>query len=67
MEIIKDIVSLKKSYPNTVLTIGNYDGVHLGHQKILSMVGKKAEEIGGTSMVMTFDPHPVKVIARRKT
>jgi riboflavin kinase/FMN adenylyltransferase len=66
MDIIKDIVSLKKSYPNTVLTIGNYDGVHLGHQKILSMVGKKAEEIGGTSMVMTFDPHPVKVIAPEK-
>ncbi|MFA4917930.1 MAG: bifunctional riboflavin kinase/FAD synthetase [Thermodesulfovibrionales bacterium] len=66
MEIIKDIDSLKKSYPNTVLTIGNYDGVHLGHQKILSMVGKKAEEIGGTSMVMTFDPHPVKVIAPEK-
>jgi riboflavin kinase/FMN adenylyltransferase len=66
MEIIKDIVSLKKSYPNTVLTIGNYDGVHLGHQKILSMVGKKAEEINGTSMVMTFDPHPVKVIAPEK-
>jgi riboflavin kinase/FMN adenylyltransferase len=66
MEIIKDFDSLKKSYPNTVLTIGNYDGVHLGHQKILSMVGKKAEEIGGTSMVMTFDPHPVKVIAPEK-
>ncbi len=66
MEIIKDIDSLEKSYPNTVLTIGNYDGVHLGHQKILSMVGKKAEEIGGTSMVMTFDPHPVKVIAPEK-
>lgn len=66
MEIIKGIDSLKKSYPNTVLTIGNYDGVHLGHQKILSMVGKKAEEIGGTSMVMTFDPHPVKVIAPEK-
>jgi len=40
--------------------------VHLGHQKILSMVGKKAEEINGTSMVMTFDPHPVKVIAPEK-
>jgi len=66
MDIIRDIVSLKKSYPNTVLTIGNYDGVHLGHQKILSMVGKKAEEINGTSMVMTFDPHPVKVIAPEK-
>lgn len=63
MEIIKGLESLNKVYPNTVLTIGNYDGVHLGHQKILSMVRKKAEEIKGTSIVMTFDPHPVKVLA----
>ncbi len=63
MEIIRGLESLNKSYPNTVLTIGNYDGIHLGHQKILSMVLKRAEEIGGTSMVMSFDPHPVKVLA----
>ena len=63
MEIIRGLENLNKSYPNTVLTIGNYDGIHLGHQKILSMVLKRAEEIGGTSMVMSFDPHPVKVLA----
>ncbi len=63
MEIIKGFEALEKIYPNTVLTIGNYDGVHLGHQKILSMVRKKAEEINGTSVVMTFEPHPVKVLA----
>jgi len=63
MEIIKGLETLERAYPNTVLTIGNYDGVHLGHQKILSMVRKKAEEIKGTSVVMTFDPHPVKVLA----
>jgi riboflavin kinase / FMN adenylyltransferase len=63
MKIIRGLENLNKSYPNTVLTIGNYDGIHLGHQKILSMVLKRAEEIGGTSMVMSFDPHPVKVLA----
>ncbi|NWF98834.1 MAG: bifunctional riboflavin kinase/FAD synthetase [Nitrospirae bacterium] len=63
MEIIKGLEALERAYPNTVLTIGNYDGVHLGHQKILSMVRKKAEEIKGTSVVMTFDPHPVKVLS----
>jgi riboflavin kinase/FMN adenylyltransferase len=63
MEIIRGLENLNKTYPNTVLTIGNYDGIHLGHQKILSMVLKRAEEIGGTSMVMSFDPHPVKVLA----
>jgi riboflavin kinase / FMN adenylyltransferase len=63
MEIIRGLENLNKGYPNTVLTIGNYDGIHLGHQKILSMVLKRAEELGGTSMVMSFDPHPVKVLA----
>jgi len=63
MEIIRGLDSLKKSYTNTVLTIGNYDGMHIGHQKILSMVTKRSGEIKGTSMVMTFDPHPMKVLA----
>jgi riboflavin kinase/FMN adenylyltransferase len=63
MDIIIGIEAFNRSYSNTVLTIGNYDGVHLGHQKILSMVLQKAQEINGTSMVMTFDPHPVKVLA----
>lgn len=67
MEIIYGLEALEKPYPNTVLTIGNYDGVHLGHQKIISTVVKKAAEIHGTSMVMTFEPHPVKVIAPERT
>jgi len=63
MEIIKGLENFRRIYSNPVLTIGNYDGIHLGHQKILSMVLKKAEELEGISMVMSFDPHPVKVLA----
>ena len=63
MQIVRGIDSLHDDFPDIVLTIGNYDGVHLGHQKILSKVTRKAEEIQGTSMVMTFEPHPIKLLA----
>jgi riboflavin kinase/FMN adenylyltransferase len=49
--------------PHPVLTIGNFDGQHLGHRALLRAVVQRAREAGGTPMVMTFDPHPVKVLA----
>ena len=47
----------------TVFTMGNFDGVHLGHQKILKQLVKAAHKIGGSSVVYTFHPHPAKVMA----
>lgn len=49
--------------PHPVLTIGNFDGQHLGHRVLLSDVVQRAKSAGGTPMVLTFDPHPVKVLA----
>ena len=43
--------------------IGNFDGVHLGHQALLKEVVTKAQRVGGESVVLTFDPHPLAVIA----
>lgn len=63
MVIIKGLENLKKRYRNVVLTIGNFDGVHIGHQKIFRNVVERAKAIKGTAMAMTFDPHPLKVIA----
>jgi riboflavin kinase/FMN adenylyltransferase len=63
MEIIRGLEDLKENYPNTVITIGNFDGLHLGHQKIIQTVLRESEDINGTSMVVTFDPHPMKVLA----
>jgi riboflavin kinase / FMN adenylyltransferase len=51
------------SGPAPVITIGNFDGVHIGHQKIFRAVVEKAREIGGTPVAMTFEPHPVRVLS----
>lgn len=45
-----------------MLALGNFDGVHRGHQKILDRLRRTATEHGATSVVMTFDPHPPRVV-----
>src|SRR5438105_2080538 len=45
-----------------ILALGNFDGVHRGHRKILDRVRRVAGERGATSVVMTFDPHPPRVV-----
>ncbi len=49
-------------FPYPVLTLGNFDGVHLGHQAIFKLLIKRAAEMNGTPIVFTFIPHPLKVI-----
>jgi riboflavin kinase/FMN adenylyltransferase len=63
MVIVRGLGNLKAKYRHVVLTIGNFDGVHIGHQKIFRAVVERARAAGGTAMAVTFDPHPVKVIA----
>jgi len=50
------------SLPETVLTVGNFDGVHLGHQAILRQVVEQAQQEGRMPAVVTFDPHPLSVL-----
>jgi riboflavin kinase/FMN adenylyltransferase len=50
-----------------VLTLGNFDGVHLGHQAIFKKVVERARELGGTSIAFTFEPHPLKVLAPERS
>src|SRR5882672_8389301 len=49
-------------WAHPVLALGNFDGVHRGHRKILDRVSRVATERGATSVVMTFDPHPPRVV-----
>ncbi len=48
--------------PNPVLTIGTFDGVHVGHQKIIQQLNREAEAVGGESVLFTFYPHPRMVL-----
>lgn len=63
MEIIRGLNNLTKKYTHPVITLGNFDGVHLGHQKTIKNVIDKAKETDSTSMVITFEPHPFRIIA----
>ena len=49
--------------PYPVGTIGNFDGHHIGHRRLLRTVVETARQAKGTAMVLTFDPHPVKILA----
>ncbi|MCE5311600.1 MAG: hypothetical protein LLF86_00445, partial [Nitrospiraceae bacterium] len=54
------------AFKNPVVTIGNFDGVHIGHQKIFRELVKKAAEINGIPVVLTFCPHPMTVLFPEK-
>jgi riboflavin kinase/FMN adenylyltransferase len=66
MEIISGIENLKRPFRDPVVTLGNFDGVHLGHQQIFKRVKEEASKVHGEGMVITFEPHPLKVLVPEK-
>src|SRR6185295_9403534 len=63
MLILRQLERVSRRFPAPVLTLGNFDGVHRGHQEILRRLVARAREIGGTAIVVTFRPHPMAVLA----
>lgn len=63
MRVVRDLSELPEPLHKCAATIGNFDGIHLGHRELLGRVVRSAGELGATSVVVTFDPHPAQVLA----
>jgi riboflavin kinase/FMN adenylyltransferase len=66
MKIFHDLERVEGLKAPVFATIGNFDGVHCGHQAILKILAEKASKAGGTSVAVTFHPHPMQVLALDK-
>jgi riboflavin kinase / FMN adenylyltransferase len=63
MEVFDGIENVQRSLRNPVLTIGNFDGVHRGHQTLFRKAKEWAVTLSGESVVITFHPHPLQILA----
>ena len=64
MKIIDRLERIQQPFVNAVITIGNFDGVHIGHQALFHEVIEKADALKGTAIAMTFEPHPMRVLKK---
>ena len=62
MELLRSIDDLQNEHRHGALSIGNFDGVHLGHARIVERLYAISRKIAGPSVVFTFDPHPVRIL-----
>ncbi|HEY1493328.1 MAG TPA: bifunctional riboflavin kinase/FAD synthetase [Candidatus Solibacter sp.] len=67
MQIYRSLAELPQDFGPSAITIGNFDGVHYGHRQILRRVKAIADEHGWRPAVLTFDPHPTRVVAPDRT
>lgn len=62
MQVLRKLEDVPAGFGPTVISIGNFDGVHRAHLTVLAEVVRRANEIGAKSMAMTFDPHPTRIL-----
>jgi len=60
MQFIRGIHNLPKAYPGCVATIGNFDGIHLGHQAVIGQLAEEAADLGLPSLLISFEPQPME-------
>ena len=62
MKLLRDLAELPDHWRHGAVTIGNFDGVHRGHAELVRNLRRSAKQVGGPSVVFTFEPHPVRVL-----
>jgi len=62
MQVFRTLDEVPADFGNTVVSAGNFDGVHLAHQHVLKEVVRRAGELSGKSLALTFEPHPVRIL-----
>jgi len=62
MKVYRDLPPGPGPFARTVVTVGNFDGVHLGHRAILAQVVQRAQKLDCQPVALTFDPHPARVL-----
>lgn len=67
MRVFHSLEEARGAFGPSVLTIGNFDGVHCGHESLFQEVKRKAKLLGAKASVLTFDPHPTKVVAPERS
>ncbi len=63
MKVHRELAGSLPEFNKSVVTIGTFDGVHLGHKRIIAQLKEEAARIGGETVIITFHPHPRKIIS----
>ncbi len=66
MKTFRKLEQIPLDFGRTVLTVGNYDGLHLGHRYIIQQMVERAKQLEARSVVLTFDPHPIRILRPRE-
>jgi len=62
MQVFRSLDEVPAQFGPTVLSVGNFDGVHRAHQQVVSHMAERAHAIGGQAVVVTFEPHPLRIL-----
>lgn len=62
MKIFRSLEDVPRNFGPTIVSVGNFDGIHCGHQQVLREVVKRARETNSRAVVVTFDPHPLRIL-----